>query len=193
MPLQNVLYLTSLLSAHIMVSHLRRSEGRGQKCGNWTKIRAISRLGSIPWANARLDVRAPWAESEDKNVAKTLFGMKRKHFPVPLHWLAAQSPLAFAGFSQLSPLWSYEDIFSPWTPDRQIKTRHPCWVTMQVNLINAITVLVTNHTKMRFIKAKISMALQREQPDWPWLISLRELWLCFHRSLTVGWKKKKEE
>lgn len=74
-------------------------------------------------------------------------------------------------------------------PDRQIKTCNPCRVTMQVNLINAITGLVTNHTKMRFIKAEISMALQREQPDWLWLISLWEPWLCSHRSF--GRKKKK--
>lgn len=58
-------------------------------------------LGVIPWVNARLHVRALWAECEDTDGAKTLFGTKRKHFPAPLCWLSAQSLLAFAGFSQL--------------------------------------------------------------------------------------------
>lgn len=97
----------------------------------------------IPWTNARLCVRAPWAQCEDTAGAKTVFGTKRKHFPTPLLWHSAQSPLVVAGFSQHLGFKAAKTFSPRERLTGKIKTCSPYWATMQVNLINAITGLVT--------------------------------------------------
>lgn len=122
----------------------RSTEGRSKKFVDGKSMREkflFPPLGAIPWANARLCVRAPWAECEDTDGAKTQFGTKRKHFPAPLHWRSAQSLLAFACFSR----HLHFEAARTFSPHECLtgKSRHvpPNWVTTQVNLINAITEL----------------------------------------------------
>lgn len=55
-------------------------------------------------SNARLCVRAPWAECRGTYGAKAPFGTKRKYFPAPLVWRRAQSLLAVAVSQPASPL-----------------------------------------------------------------------------------------
>ena len=147
-------------------------------------------FGVIPWPNARLYVRAPWAECEDIDGAKTLFGTKRKHFPAPLRWRSAQSPLAFAGFSQLLH-FEAERTFSP--RERLTgKSRHGPPTELQRRLTWSMQSQSwrQNHTKIGFIKAQISMQLQR-RALWLALIDIimRAVIVQPQLSETVGWKK----
>lgn len=143
-------------------------------------------LSVIPWVNARLCVRAPWVECEDIDGAKTLFGRERKQLPAPLCWHWAQSLLAFPTFRQI---FCFEAVRT-FSPHERLTGKSgvcvcpppPHWVTAQVNLINAITELATNHTKMRFIKAQISMQLQRGAP-WLGLIDMIINTVSVHSSI----------
>lgn len=68
---------------------------------------------------------------------------KKKALPSPTTLALSLVTASRDRFQPASPLWSCEDIFSPWMSDRRIKSCSPRWVTMQVNLINAITELAT--------------------------------------------------
>lgn len=67
----------------------------------------------------------------------------------------------------------------------------PHWVTVQVNLINAITELATKHTQMRFIKAQISMQLQWGAP-WLGLIDMIMSRVFVQPQLLESWLLKKK-
>lgn len=145
--------------------------------GKWKKRESFLFLSVIPWMNAILHVRAPWAECEDTHSAKTLFGTKRMHFPGLLCWRSAQSLLAFAGFIQLL---HFEAARTFSVRERLTgKSRHVLPTELQYRLTWSMQSRSwrQNQTKMRFIKAQISMQLQRGAH---WLISLWERWLCSH-------------
>lgn len=131
---------------------------------------SFSYFSEIPWASARLCVRAPWAKCEDMDGAKTMFGTKRKHFLAPICWRSARSLLAFTGFSQLL---HFEAAFSP-HECLTGKSRHVPPTELQRRLTWSMQSQSwwQNRTKMGFIEAQISMQLQRGAH-----------WLCSHCSL----------
>lgn len=153
----NISFSSPASSPHV-VPHLRKQKrkwGVGSKVWGLEKHERelFSPLGAIRWVNARLCVHALWAECEDMDDAKTLFGTKRKHFPVPLHWLSAQSLLAFAGFSQLL----YFEAARTFSPHERLtgKSRHvpPTELLCRLTWSMQSQSWRQNHTKMRFIKA----------------------------------------
>lgn len=94
-------------------------------------------------------------------------------------------------------LWGHFLLMNVWQANQACS---PHWVTVQVNLINAITELATKHTQMRFIKAQISMQLQWGAP-WLGLIDmimsrvfvqpqLLESWLLKNPHI-FWWREKK--
>lgn len=89
-------------------------------------------------------------------------------------------------FSALK-LWGHFLPMNVWQANQACS---PHWVTVQVNLINAITELATKHTQMRFIKAQISMQLQWGAP-WLGLIDMIMSRVFVQPQLLESWLLKK--
>ena len=117
---------------------------------------------------------------------------KKKALPSPTTLALCPVAASLCRFQPASSLWSCRDIFSLWMPDRQIKTCSPTELLHRLTWSMQSQHWQENRTKMWFIKAQISLPLQK-RARWLALIDIIMRAVIVHSSSLAVRKASSQE